>query len=70
MPDTLPLVIVRTAISLDGATTGFEIDMGVYYYDLARTFIEDVSLTGVDTILQTTADLAETAMPGPIRLVT
>jgi 2,5-diamino-6-(ribosylamino)-4(3H)-pyrimidinone 5'-phosphate reductase len=57
-------VVVHVAVSLDGATGGFEPDLGVYY-ELARTFEEDVTLTGADTILAQEAALAEAPMPGP-----
>jgi 2,5-diamino-6-(ribosylamino)-4(3H)-pyrimidinone 5'-phosphate reductase len=57
-------VVVHVAVSLDGASGGFEADAGTYY-ELARTFEEDVTLTGADTILAQEAALAEAPRPGP-----
>jgi 2,5-diamino-6-(ribosylamino)-4(3H)-pyrimidinone 5'-phosphate reductase len=59
-----PHVVVHTAVSVDGATTGFDPDVGAYYR-LAATFDEDVTLTGADTILVQEAALAEAPRPGP-----
>ena len=59
-----PHVVVHVAVSLDGATTGFEPDVGTYYR-LAATFGEDVTLTGADTILAQEAALADAPRPGP-----
>ncbi|MBE2319055.1 dihydrofolate reductase family protein [Solirubrobacter sp. CPCC 204708] len=55
-------VVVHVAVSLDGATTGFEPDLRVFYA-LAEQFHEDVTLTGADTILA--QDLAQAPQPGP-----
>jgi len=57
-------VIVHTAVSLDGATTGFEAAVATYY-ELAGSFGEDVTLTGADTILAQEAALADAPRPGP-----
>ena len=57
-------VVVHVAVSLDGATGGFEPDVGTYY-ELARSFEEDVTLTGADTILAQEAALADAPRPGP-----
>jgi 2,5-diamino-6-(ribosylamino)-4(3H)-pyrimidinone 5'-phosphate reductase len=57
-------VVVHVAVSLDGATGGFEPDVGTYY-DLAQSFEEDVTLTGADTILAQEAALAAAPRPGP-----
>jgi 2,5-diamino-6-(ribosylamino)-4(3H)-pyrimidinone 5'-phosphate reductase len=46
----IPRVILHTAVSADGRTTGFAPDIGVYY-SLAQKWREDATLTGADTIL-------------------
>jgi hypothetical protein len=46
----MPHVVIHAAVSLDGATTGFEADVG-RFYALAAGFHEDVTLAGADTIL-------------------
>jgi 2,5-diamino-6-(ribosylamino)-4(3H)-pyrimidinone 5'-phosphate reductase len=63
-PMARPRVIVHVAVSLDGATTGFAADVG-RYYALARTWREDVTLAGADTILAQEAALADAPRPGP-----
>jgi 2,5-diamino-6-(ribosylamino)-4(3H)-pyrimidinone 5'-phosphate reductase len=60
----LPHVVVHAAVSLDGATDGFEPDVE-RYYELAREFDEDVTLTGADTILAQSRSLALGPRPGP-----
>jgi 2,5-diamino-6-(ribosylamino)-4(3H)-pyrimidinone 5'-phosphate reductase len=57
-----PRVVVHVAVSVDGATTGFAPDLG-RFYELARTWREDVTLTGADTIL--VQEPALEAQPGP-----
>lgn len=59
-----PSVVVHVAISLDGATTGFPVDIG-RFYTLARTWQEDVTLAGADTILPQESELATAPRPGP-----
>jgi 2,5-diamino-6-(ribosylamino)-4(3H)-pyrimidinone 5'-phosphate reductase len=59
-----PHVVVHVAVSLDGATTGFEPDVG-RFYALARTWPEDVTLAGADTILAQEKALAHAPRPGP-----
>ena len=59
-----PRVVVHVAVSLDGATTGFEPDVGTYYR-LATTWAEDVTLTGAATILAQEPALADAPRPGP-----
>src|SRR5688572_6874900 len=59
-----PHVVVHVAVSVDGATTGFDADVATYYR-LAATWDEDVTLTGADTILAQEAALAEAPAPGP-----
>jgi 2,5-diamino-6-(ribosylamino)-4(3H)-pyrimidinone 5'-phosphate reductase len=61
-----PYVTAHTAVSLDGATTGFEPDQ-TRFYELAATFGEDVTLTGADTILAQEEVLAGAPRPGPAR---
>lgn len=57
-------VVAHVAVSLDGATTGFEPDVG-RYYELAHTFGEDITLAGSDTILAQEEALAAAPRPGP-----
>lgn len=57
-------VVVHAAVSLDGATTGFEADVA-RFYELVRTWDEDVTLAGADTILAQEQALADAARPGP-----
>jgi 2,5-diamino-6-(ribosylamino)-4(3H)-pyrimidinone 5'-phosphate reductase len=45
-----PHVVVHVAVTLDGATTGFTPAIG-RFYELARTWAEDVTLAGADTII-------------------
>jgi 2,5-diamino-6-(ribosylamino)-4(3H)-pyrimidinone 5'-phosphate reductase len=59
-----PHVVVHVAVSLDGATTGFEPDVG-RFYALAHTWREDVTLAGADTILAQEKALAGAPRPGP-----
>lgn len=48
-----PSVVLFNAISLDGRTTGFIVDMGLFY-GIAAGFGEDVTLAGCDTMLAAT----------------
>lgn len=59
-----PSVVVHVAVSLDGATTGFPVDIR-RFYELARTWQEDVTLAGADTILAQESELARAPRPGP-----
>jgi 2,5-diamino-6-(ribosylamino)-4(3H)-pyrimidinone 5'-phosphate reductase len=59
-----PLVVAHVAVSLDGATSGFAPDVG-RFYELARTWREDVTLAGADTILAQEEALARAPRPGP-----
>jgi 2,5-diamino-6-(ribosylamino)-4(3H)-pyrimidinone 5'-phosphate reductase len=63
-PVARPHVVVHVAVSVDGATTGFAPDIG-RFYELARTWHEDVTLTGADTILAQEEALAAQPGPGP-----
>ena len=57
-------VIVHVAVSVDGATTGFQPDVALFY-DLAARWSEDITLAGADTILAQEPMLADAPMPGP-----
>ena len=59
-----PFVVVHVAVSLDGATTGFPVDVE-RFYALAATWNEDVTLTGADTILGQEAVVRASSGPGP-----
>lgn len=59
-----PHVVVHVAVSADGSTSGFEPDVG-RFYELARSWQEDVTLAGADTILAQEAALADAPRPGP-----
>jgi 2,5-diamino-6-(ribosylamino)-4(3H)-pyrimidinone 5'-phosphate reductase len=59
-----PYVVVHVAVSLDGATTGFDADAG-RFYELVPTWQEDVTLAGADTILAQQDALAVAPRPGP-----
>jgi 2,5-diamino-6-(ribosylamino)-4(3H)-pyrimidinone 5'-phosphate reductase len=59
-----PRVVVHVAVSLDAATTGFTPDLG-RFHGLARTWDEEVTLVGSDTILAQEHALAGAPMPGP-----
>lgn len=45
-----PHVVLHTAVSIDGCTTGFEADL-VTFYEIAARWGEDATLAGADTIL-------------------
>ena len=64
MDGSRPRVVVHVAVSLDGATTGFEVDVACYY-DLVSSWDEDVTLAGADTILAQERALASAPQPGP-----
>jgi 2,5-diamino-6-(ribosylamino)-4(3H)-pyrimidinone 5'-phosphate reductase len=59
-----PHVVVHVAVSLDGATSGFDPDVE-RFYELARVWREDVTLVGADTILAQEEALAAVPLPGP-----
>jgi 2,5-diamino-6-(ribosylamino)-4(3H)-pyrimidinone 5'-phosphate reductase len=59
-----PYVVVHVAVSVEGATTGFDPDVG-RFYELAKTWREDVTLVGADTILAQEETLASAPRPGP-----
>lgn len=59
-----PYVVAHTAVSLEGATTGFAPDVG-RFYELAAIWQEDTTLAGADTILAQEQALAAAPRPGP-----
>ena len=59
-------VVVHVAVSLDGATTGFEPDVA-RFYSLTARWEEDVTLAGADTILAQAEAVASAPRPGPSR---
>lgn len=61
-----PWVVAHLAVSLDGATTGFEPDVAEFYA-LAATWREDVTLAGAGTILAQEKTLDTAPRPGPVR---
>jgi 2,5-diamino-6-(ribosylamino)-4(3H)-pyrimidinone 5'-phosphate reductase len=61
-----PHVVAHLAVSLEGATTGFDVDVE-RFYELAQTWHEDVTLAGADTILAQEGQLATAPRPGPAR---
>ena len=63
-PSSRPYVVAHVAVSLEGATTGFEPNMS-RFYELAGTWQEDVTLAGSDTILAQEQALAAAPRPGP-----
>jgi 2,5-diamino-6-(ribosylamino)-4(3H)-pyrimidinone 5'-phosphate reductase len=63
-PPRHPYVVVHVAVSLDGHTTGFNVDLA-RFYSLLSTWQEDITLTGADTILAQERELAAAPRPGP-----
>ena len=59
-----PHTVVHVAVSVDGATTGFDPDQGLFY-ELAARWKEDITLAGSDTILAQEEALASAPRPGP-----
>lgn len=59
-----PYVVAHVAVSLDGATRGFDADIG-RFYELAGTWHEDVTLTGADTVLAQEEALRAAPGSGP-----
>ncbi len=63
-----PKIILYDAISLDGRTTGFPVDLGLFY-SLVGEWKEDATLAGCDTLLQAPGDAPEetgTGLPDPV----
>jgi len=46
----LPRVIIHNAVSMNGQTTGFPVDLGLYY-GLVSRWKENATLAGADTLL-------------------
>jgi Glycosyl hydrolase family 1 len=63
-PPRHPYVVIHVAVSLDGHTTGFNVDLA-RFYSLLSTWQEDITLTGADTILAQERELAAAPPPGP-----
>jgi len=63
-PASRPYVVAHVAVSVEGATTGFEPDVS-RFYALAGTWREELTLVGADTILAQEQALAAAARPGP-----
>ncbi|WP_145809028.1 dihydrofolate reductase family protein [Kribbella amoyensis] len=59
-----PHVVAHLAVSVDGATTGFAVDLA-RFYALATLWQEDVTLVGSDTILAQEPALISAPQPGP-----
>jgi len=59
-----PHVVAQVAVSVDGATTGFAVDLA-RFYALATLWQEDVTLVGADTILAQEAAVQAAPQPGP-----
>jgi 2,5-diamino-6-(ribosylamino)-4(3H)-pyrimidinone 5'-phosphate reductase len=47
----MPKIIIHNAVSVDGRIDNFDVDMGLYY-ELAKTWKEDATLVGSNTILK------------------
>jgi 2,5-diamino-6-(ribosylamino)-4(3H)-pyrimidinone 5'-phosphate reductase len=65
MARSRPYVVGHVAVSLEGATGGFQPDV-TRFYELAHTWAEDVTLTGADTILAQEKALRDAPRPGPL----
>ena len=59
-----PHVVAHLAVSIDGATTGFEADQA-RFYAMATLWQEDVTLVGADTLLAQEAAVRNAPRPGP-----
>ena len=53
-----PRVILYNAVSVDGRTTGFSVDMGLFY-SLIQQWGEDATLAGSDTLLNAPNEMPE-----------
>ena len=54
-----PRVIVYAAVSLDGRTAGFPVDLGLFY-SLVQQWEEDATLVGSNTFLEAEGQIPET----------
>jgi 2,5-diamino-6-(ribosylamino)-4(3H)-pyrimidinone 5'-phosphate reductase len=59
-----PHVVAQLAVSIDGATTGFEADQA-RLYAMATLWQEDVTLLGADTLLAQESSIRAAIRPGP-----
>jgi 2,5-diamino-6-(ribosylamino)-4(3H)-pyrimidinone 5'-phosphate reductase len=59
-----PHVVGHLAVSVDGVTAGFDVDLA-RFYAMATLWQEDVTLVGADTILAQEAALRSAPSPGP-----
>jgi 2,5-diamino-6-(ribosylamino)-4(3H)-pyrimidinone 5'-phosphate reductase len=59
-----PHVVAQVPVSLDGRTSGFDVDLG-RFYALATLWQEDVTLVGADTILAQEVAVRSAPHPGP-----
>ena len=59
-----PHVVAQLAVSLDGVTSGFDVDLA-RFYALATLWQEDVTLVGADTILEQETAVRAAPRPGP-----
>jgi 2,5-diamino-6-(ribosylamino)-4(3H)-pyrimidinone 5'-phosphate reductase len=59
-----PHVVAQVAVSLDGRTSGFDVDLA-RFYALATLWQEDVTLVGADTILAQEVAVRAAPHPGP-----
>lgn len=59
-----PHVVAQLAVSIDGATTGFEADQA-RLYAMATLWQEDVTLIGADTLLAQESSVRSALRPGP-----
>lgn len=59
-----PHVVAQLAVSLDGVTSGFDVDLA-RFYALATLWQEDVTLVGADTIVAQEIALRAAPRPGP-----
>ncbi len=64
MDGSRPYVVGHVAVSLEGATSGFQPDVA-RFYELAHTWAEDITLTGADTIRAQEMALRDASRPGP-----
>ena len=58
-----PHVVAQLAVSLDGVTSGFDVDLA-RFYALATLWQEDVTLVGADTILAQETAVRAAPRPG------
>lgn len=59
-----PHVVAQVAVSLDGVTSGFDVDLA-RFYALATLWQEDVTLVGADAILAQEVAVRSAPHPGP-----